>query len=79
MTTHPRDADAIAALLHRVEEFYDWIGSNVLFPVVPDSERAPLVTSLARIKHTLVAALYELDALDKVKPLPPNVTTLRKR
>jgi hypothetical protein len=79
MTTNPRDPDAIAALLHRVEEFHDWIGSNVLFPVVPDAERDALVLSLGRIKRALVGALYDLDALDKVKPLPANVTPLKKR
>ena len=79
MTTNRRDPDAIAALLHHVQEFDDWIASNILFPVVPDSERDGLVHSIGRVKRVLVGALYDLDALDKVNPLPANVTPLKKR
>ena len=79
MTTNPRDADEVAVLLHTIKEFHDWIRTNVLFPVVPDTERDALVVSLKRVEHVLVDVLYDLDALDKVKRMPANVTALKRR
>jgi len=72
MTTDPRDAEEIAVLLHTVREFRAWIDSNVLFPVVPDRERDPLRISLKQVERTLVGALYDLDALDKLR-IPVDV------
>lgn len=60
-----RDVDTIADCLYRVQDFHRWVDTNILFPLVPDGIVHPLIEQLRKAEHLLIAALYDLRAIDK--------------
>ena len=60
------DTEVLTDQLLRIREFHAWVLTNVLFPIVPDTIVHPLREQLRLAEHTLVAALYDNNALERV-------------
>lgn len=79
MPSITRDMDLQAESLYRIVDFRNWLDSNVLFPIVPDSVVHPLREHLLKAEHLLVNLLYDNRAIDKAAKIHEVLETQRRR